>query len=117
MAEITLNRSGVGAVVGHVVAGRVPEHMGVHLQRQPGLLAGPLDHPIEAVPGERGATFGNEHECRLRVLLPPQRPQLITTDRVPRRVAPLLALNMHLGRSEVEASHAISVGAAPLLAQ
>jgi hypothetical protein len=36
MPEITLNRSGVGAVIGQLVAGRVPEHVGVHLQRQPG---------------------------------------------------------------------------------
>jgi hypothetical protein len=44
--------------------------MGVRLQGQPGLLAGSLDHPIEAVPGKRetntNADFGSCSFCSLR---------------------------------------------------
>jgi integrase len=49
--------------IGQLVAGGVADHVRMNPEGQAGLLAGPLHHPIEAVPGERGTTtFGCEHE-------------------------------------------------------
>ena len=52
MPKIGLDRAEVPAVVGELVAGRVPEHVGMALERKPGLGAGTLDQLIEAIDGE-----------------------------------------------------------------
>ena len=49
VAEISLDRPGVLASIRQRVAGGVAQHVCTHLE-QPGLLAGPLDQPIEALP-------------------------------------------------------------------
>jgi hypothetical protein len=53
----------------------MPDHVGVDLKRQTSILAGPLDHPIEAVAIEWCPALVNENECRLRVLFSSQFPQ------------------------------------------
>ena len=39
--------------IGQLLAGGVADHVRMNLEGRAGLLAGPLHHPIEAVPGER----------------------------------------------------------------
>jgi hypothetical protein len=54
----------------------MPQHMGVRLEREGGLLAGSLDHPAEAVAIKRCAALTDEHESRfwgLLLLQPPKR--------------------------------------------
>jgi hypothetical protein len=46
VAEIGLQRSGIGALVCQRIAGRMSEHARMALERQFGLNAGPLDEPI-----------------------------------------------------------------------
>ena len=77
----------------------------MHLERQPGLLACPLDQPIEAFPIERCAALVDEDEGRLRVLLLlqfPQRSQLGTADLVRGRLTVLLAADVHRSSPEVD---------------
>jgi hypothetical protein len=70
MTEVALDRPCVLSGIGQLVAGGMTDHVSVNLEGQLGLLARPLHHPVEAVPGERGTTtFGGEYECRLRFLL------------------------------------------------
>jgi len=66
VAEISLDRSSILAGVGQRVARSMPEHVRVGLERQPGLLTGPLRHSVETVAIEwRPALI----EGRFRVLL------------------------------------------------
>jgi hypothetical protein len=77
----------------------------MHLKWQPGLLAGPLDQPIEAFPIERCAALVDEGEGRFRVLLLlqfPQRSQLGTADLVRGRLTVLLAVDVHRRGPEVD---------------
>src|SRR6478672_3826007 len=47
MAQIILDRARIMPITGELVAGAVPQHVGMNLERQPGLLTSPLDHPVE----------------------------------------------------------------------
>ena len=75
MAEVGLDAPGILASVRQRVARGVAQHVGMRLERQSGLFAGALDHPIEAVAIERGATLIDEDEGGLRVLLFLQSPK------------------------------------------
>jgi hypothetical protein len=50
MAQIVLDRARIVPITGELVAGAVPQHVGMNLEGQPGLLTSPLDHPVERGP-------------------------------------------------------------------
>ena len=62
VAEITLNRAGIDAVVRQLVAAGVPEHVRVHLELEACNLAGTFDHGLEAAIGERCPALADEDE-------------------------------------------------------
>ena len=47
----------------------MPQHVGMHLEQQLGLLASALDHPVKAIGGEWPAPFTGEHESPGRSLV------------------------------------------------
>jgi hypothetical protein len=67
VAEVRLQRPGVVALVGEGKAAGVPQHVRVRFDAEPD--TGTLHQPGESCRGERRATFGREHECRLGFLL------------------------------------------------
>jgi hypothetical protein len=52
-------------ITGELVAGAVPQHVGMNLEGQPGLLTRPLDYPVENGRREGRTAFAHENErCR-----------------------------------------------------
>ena len=105
VAQIVLQRPGIDAVVGELVASGMSEHVRVRLEGEPRLLAGPLYQAGE--PGRREGRLAFRHEdeiavrCRLS-LEPPERAQLIALDRVDGRHAALHAFHMKARLVEVD---------------
>jgi hypothetical protein len=54
VAEISLDRAGIDAIIGHLEAAGVPEHVGVYLETELGARAHPLDHLLKAIGRDRG---------------------------------------------------------------
>ena len=85
VAEISLQCTGVVALVGQRIPASVPKHVRVRLEGQLGLPARPFDNAGEASRTKRCPAFRGEHEGRLGFLLalkPPQRPQFVSEDRM-----------------------------------
>jgi hypothetical protein len=61
-AQIILDRARIVPVTGELVAGAVPQHVGMNLEGQPGLLTSPLDHPVERGRREGRTAFAHENE-------------------------------------------------------
>src|SRR5258708_10465256 len=104
VAQIVLQRPGIDAVVGELVASGMSEHVRVRLEGEPRLLAGPLYQAGE--PGRREGRLAFRHEdeiaARYRLSLePPERAQLIALDRVAGRHASLHAFHVKAGLVEV----------------
>ena len=55
MTEPVLDRAGVDAVVGQLVAATMPEHVEMHRKRDAGPLADELDQPLDRIRRERRA--------------------------------------------------------------
>jgi hypothetical protein len=49
-------------ITGELVAGAVPQHVGMNLEEEPGLLTSPLDHPVERGRREGRTAFAHENE-------------------------------------------------------
>ena len=82
----------------------MPQHVRVCLKRELGLDPCPLDHPREPGSAKGCPTLGGEHKRRLGLLLafePPQRPQLVTEDRMGARCALLDPAHVERGGPEV----------------
>jgi hypothetical protein len=62
MAQVRLQGPGIVAVVGELVAGGMPEHVRMALERQPRLLARPAHQEGETSGCERPTALGHEHE-------------------------------------------------------
>src|SRR5712671_3661542 len=80
VSEIRLQTARIVSVVCQLVAGRVAQHMGMHLERQSRLGPGPRNQERKASRSERSAPFGHEDKIRMRRRLPlepAQRPELI----------------------------------------
>jgi hypothetical protein len=75
MAEIHLQGTRVGALVGKLKAAGVSEHVWVGLEAELGLDAGALDHASEACSAEGCSALRREHEGRPRLLLALKAPQ------------------------------------------
>jgi hypothetical protein len=61
VAEVVRQRPCVVAIVGELVAGRVPQHVRVNLEREFRCSAGSLDHPQEPRWRDRRSGFRDEH--------------------------------------------------------
>ena len=68
MPEIVLQRSGVDAVVGQLIATGVPQHVRVHDKLELSSRAQARHHLTEAGRGKRRAALGHEHERRFWAL-------------------------------------------------
>jgi hypothetical protein len=91
MAKVSLKSPCVVASVRERVTTGVSKHVRVGFEAKFCLDARPLHHAGEASRRERCAPLRGEHEGRLRLLLalqPPQRPQLVTEDRMGTRASP-----------------------------
>ena len=73
MAEVRLQRPGVGAFVRKCVARGMAQHVRMHLEGQLGLDPDPLDHLLQAGHGEGRSPLADEDEGRLGIAF--QRPQ------------------------------------------
>ena len=73
MAEVRLQRPGVGALVGQSVARGMAQHVRVDLKGHLGLDPGPLDHLLQTGNGEGRSPLADEDEGRLGLAF--QRPQ------------------------------------------
>ena len=83
MAEVRLQRPGVGALVRQRVARGMAQHVRMHLEGHLGLDPGALDHLLQAGHGEGRAPLADEDEGRLGVALQrPQCPQFIAQQRM-----------------------------------
>jgi hypothetical protein len=91
MAEPSLDRPGVVALVGQRVAAGVAQHVGMGLDLKLGASRRALDHPGKAGRGERRSAFADEDEGRRRALSlePAKRSQLVALDWVRARRAVL----------------------------
>jgi hypothetical protein len=104
MAQVSLQRSGVVAVVGQLVATGVSKHMGMGFDAEIGRRRGPLDHPREAWRCQRRDALRHENEWRAGTLtlVPPQFSQLATGQRVATGRARLDSPNAQDRRFEVD---------------
>jgi hypothetical protein len=68
VAEISLDRSRVAAVIGELVAARMAQHVRMRLDAKVRRYSGTFDHPGESRRRERDAAFADEHERRLRAV-------------------------------------------------
>ena len=57
MPEPVLDRPGVDAVIGELVAAGMPQHVEMHRKRNAGPLADDLDQPVDRVRRERRAAL------------------------------------------------------------
>ena len=75
MAQIRLQRPGIGALVRQCVARGMAQHVRMNLEGHPGLNPGPLDHLLQAGHGEGRTSLADEDEGRLGIAFQcPQRP-------------------------------------------
>src|SRR5260370_8432585 len=80
VAQIVLQRPGIDAVVGELVASGMSEHVRVRLEREPRLLAGPLHQAGQPGPPEGRLAFRHEDHIAARhplSLYPPHPPHPI----------------------------------------
>ena len=64
MTEVSLDGAGIDALVGQLVAARVPEHVRMELHIEARRAAGALDHPLKATGGERCTALADKQERR-----------------------------------------------------
>jgi hypothetical protein len=105
VAEVSLQGSGVVALIGEREAAGVPQHVRVGLEAKTRLSASALDHSSEASGAEGRSSLRSEHEGRLRLLLAlkaPQGSQFIAEDRVGARRAPLDPAHVQRSRSKID---------------
>jgi hypothetical protein len=69
VAEIGLDRPGIGSFVRQLVAADMPEHVRVSFDIQLRVLARAFDYPTESADRERRTAHADEHERRLRFAL------------------------------------------------
>ena len=62
MTEVSLDGAGIDALVGQLVAARVPEHVRMELHIEARRAAGALDHPLKATGGERCTALADKQE-------------------------------------------------------
>jgi hypothetical protein len=79
-----------------LIAGGVPQHVRMDLERKVCFLPCTLDHPIEAIRREWSAAFAHEHEWGLRCFPPElaQRPELIAANGMSARLSALYSADM-----------------------
>jgi hypothetical protein len=105
MAEVTLNRARILAIIGQLVAAGMTQHVRVRLERfEPRLLGGPLNHLRESGRGDRRPAFEQEDEAGIRLLAPEfaERPQGVTLDRMRGRRSVLLPANIQVAAIEID---------------
>ena len=67
MAEVRLQRAGVGALVRQRVARGMAQHVWMHLEGHLGLDPDPLDHLLQSGHGEGRPALAHEDEGRLGI--------------------------------------------------
>src|SRR5215510_11497702 len=60
VAEVGLDRPGIGPVIGKLVAAGMAQHVGMHLEAELCLIAQPLDHLLKAIDRKWGYALGHE---------------------------------------------------------
>jgi hypothetical protein len=104
VAEVSLQRPRVVALIGQRVTACVPEHVGVRLEPELRLSASAFDHPGKASGCERGSSFRGEEVGRLWLLLalePSKGAEFVAEDRMRAGSAFLDSTNVQGGRFAV----------------
>src|SRR6516165_9198642 len=101
MTEPILDRAGIDAVVGQLVAAAMAQHVEVDGKWNAGPLADDLDQPVDGVRRERRATLRGEDVAAVWIFLPQcrQHTQFIAADRVDGGLALLGAADMQGSRA------------------
>ena len=104
MAEIVLDGPGILAIVGQLVAARMPQHVAVHEERKADRLTCPCDHALIASHAQRHQALGNEHVGAgwSFTLEPAQRPQLAPSNRMHTCSPALGAPHVKLAGGEID---------------
>src|SRR5262245_49234815 len=85
MPEIGLDRPRILAVIGKLVAGRVPQHVAMDQEAELGGSPGPGDHALIASDAQRRAALADEHirgRGNALPLEPPQCPDFLAANRM-----------------------------------
>jgi hypothetical protein len=97
VSKVVLQRAGIVAIIGELVAAGMAQHVRMDRERHPGGFPEALHEPMEADRAHWSTTLRNKHVGTCGVLAPQltQGSHFITTDRVDARDPTLRAMDVH----------------------